>query len=77
MLHFHKSHDYTLKSVANMAESNIMNPICGKLMSFGLHPFRLHDAIYLTKTEFEVSKSLINIDKEIYEKINENFSKLF
>ena len=77
MLHFHKSPDYTLKSVANMAESNIMNPICGKLMSFGLHPFRLHDAIYLTKTEFEVSKSLINIDKEIYEKINENFSKLF
>ena len=77
MLHFHKSHDYTLKSVANMAESNIMNPICRKLMSFGLHPFRLHDAIYLTKTEFEVSKSLINIDKEIYEKINENFPKLF
>lgn len=77
MLHFHKSHDYTLKSVANMAESNIMNPICGKLMSFGLHPFRLHDAIYLTKTEFKASKSLINIDKEIYGKINENFSKLF
>ena len=60
-----------------MAESNIMNPICDKLMSFGLHPFRLHDAIYLTKTEFKASKSLINIDKEIYGKINENFSKLF
>ena len=77
MLHFHKSHGYTLKSVANLAESNIMNPICRKLMSFGLHPFRLHDAIYLTKTEFEASKSLIDIDKEVYEKINENFSKLF
>ena len=77
MLHFHKSHDYTLKSVANMAESNIMNPICDKLMSFGLHPFRLHDAIYLTETEFKASKSLIDIDKETYGKINENFSKLF
>lgn len=77
MLHFHKNHDYTLKSVANMAESNIMNPICDKLISYGLHPFRLHDAIYLTTTEFEASKSLIDINEEVYGKINENFSKLF
>ena len=68
LLNFHKTHNYTLKSVANRAESNIMNPICNELKAMGLHPFRLHDAIYMTPTEFEKSKSRIDIGKEILEK---------
>lgn len=77
MLNFHKTHSYTLKSVANIAESDIMNPICERLIGYGFHPFRLHDAIYMTEAEFDASKSLIDINKEVYKKINENFSKLF
>ena len=77
MLNFHKTHGYTLKSVANIAESDIMNPICERLIGYGFHPFRLHDAIYMTDAEFDASKSLIDINKEVYKKINENFSKLF
>lgn len=71
ILNFHLTHQYTLKSVANRAESNIMNPLCDRLYAMGLHPFRLHDAIYMTSAEFEASKSMIDIDEEIFRKINE------
>ena len=65
---FHTDHDYTLKSVANIVESNIMNPICDRLIVFGLHPFRLHDAIYMTESEYR--KVPFDITEEVYKAIN-------
>jgi hypothetical protein len=49
-------------------ESEIMNPICDMIRCEGLHPFRIHDAIYMTKTEFE--KSLVDIKGLVFHSIN-------
>ena len=68
IMDFHTDHDYTLKSVANIAESNIMNPICDRLVALGLHPFRLHDAIYMTESEYR--KVPFDITEEVYKAIN-------
>lgn len=42
---------HKLKSVANEVESDYMNAFCHELYSMGLHPFRVHDAIYLPENE--------------------------
>lgn len=68
IMDFHTDHDYTLKSVANIVESNIMNPICDRLIVLGLHPFRLHDAVYMT--ESECRKIPFEITEEVYKAIN-------
>ncbi len=41
----------TLKSVCNEVESDLMNPVCDRLRAEGLHPFRVHDAVYLPEDE--------------------------
>ncbi len=53
---YNKESIKTLKSVANEVESDIMNPICDRIRAEGLHPFRIHDAIYMTKSEHACSK---------------------
>ena len=58
LIHYHCSHSKTIKSVANEVESCIMNPICDELRASGLHPFRIHDAIYLPINEV----CFLNID---------------
>ena len=68
IMDFHTDHDYTLKSVANIVESNIMNPICDRLVALGLHPFRLHDAIYMAESEYR--KVPFDITEEVYKAIN-------
>ena len=69
LIHFHCNHDYTIKSKANEVESDIMNNICDNLRLFGLHPFRVHDAIYLPENE----KQLLTFDitQVVYNQINE------
>ena len=69
LLGFHTDHkDRSIKRVANEVESEIMNDICDELRQSGLHPFRIHDAIYLPEDE---SKLLtININEEVYKRIN-------
>ena len=68
LLQFHDNNDCTIKSVANVVESEIMNPICDMIRCEGLHPFRIHDAIYMTKTEFE--KSSVDIKGLVFHSIN-------
>ena len=41
----------TVKSVCNEVESDLMNPVCDALRADGLHPFRVHDAVYLPEDE--------------------------
>ncbi len=53
---YNKESIKTLKSVANEVESEIMNPICDRIRAEGLHPFRIHDAIYMTQSEHACSK---------------------
>ena len=69
LIHFHCNHDYTIKSKANEVESDIMNNICDNLRLSGLHPFRVHDAIYLPENE----KQLLTFDitQVVYNQINE------
>ena len=50
-------------------ESDIINPICDCLINIGLHPFRIHDAIYLP--ENEVCAIPFNIKEKIIQSINE------
>ena len=50
-------------------ESDIINPICDCLINIGLHPFRIHDAIYLP--EYEVCAIPFNIKEKIIQSINE------
>ena len=45
-----------------------MNSICDELRALGLHPFRLHDAIYLPQNETD--KVPFNINKQVYQYIN-------
>ena len=51
-----------------MVESEIINPICDRLRSAGLHPFRVNDAIYLPSNE----KSMVDFDikQEVLNYIN-------
>ena len=51
LIDWHKNQDIKIKRVANQVESEIMNSICDELRALGLHPFRLHDAIYLPQNE--------------------------
>lgn len=53
LLSWHTHTKISIKSVANEVESDIINPICEKLIVEGLHPFRIHDAIYLPSNEIE------------------------
>lgn len=68
MLEFHKSQNVSIKSVANKVESEIMNPICDRILNEGLHPFRLHDAIYMTTSEYNLLQ--VNINQLVYDTIN-------
>ena len=65
---WHTLTDVSIKSVANQVESDIMNPICERLIADGLHPFRIHDAICLP--ENEVPQLKLNIKEEVFERIN-------
>lgn len=69
-LHLWHTHtEQSIKSVANEVESDIMNPICSRLMDAGLHSFRIHDAIYLP--ENEVKALPFNIKDEVMKAIND------
>lgn len=68
LLSWHTQTEVSIKSVANQVESDIMNPICDRLIADGLHPFRIHDAIYLP--ENEVPQLNLNIKEEVFERIN-------
>lgn len=68
LLSWHTLTDVSIKSVANQVESDIMNPICDRLITEGLHPFRIHDAIYLPDNE--VPRLNLNIKEEVFERIN-------
>ncbi len=69
LIRFHCTHDYTIKSKANEVESEIMNNICDNLRIYGLHPFRVHDAIYLPENEKQLLP--IDIKQIVYDHINE------
>ena len=58
----------TIKSVANIVESDIMNPICDDILNEGLHPFRIHDAIYLAKKESK--QTSIDVRQRVFDAIN-------
>jgi len=47
-----------------------MNPICDRLRDLGLHPFRIHDAVYLP--ENETGKVDFDINKAVFDYINRN-----
>ena len=65
LIDWHKNQDIKIKRVANQVESEIMNSICDELRALGLHPFRLHDAIYLPQNEkkdipFDITQKVYN-----------------
>lgn len=68
LIAWHTITDVSIKSVANQVESDIINPICDRLIEDGLHPFRIHDAIYLP--ENEVQYLSFNIKEEVMKRIN-------
>ena len=68
LLSWHTIADVSIKSVANQVESDIINPICDRLIEDGLHPFRIHDAIYLP--ENELPNLSFNIKEEAIKRIN-------
>ena len=70
LLDWHKTQIIKIKRAANRVESRIMNSICDDLRCLGLHPFRLHDALYLPKNE--VDKVPFNIKERVYDYINKN-----
>ena len=74
LLSWHTLIDISIKQVANQVESDIMNPICDRLVADGLHPFRIHDAIYLP--ENEVPHLNLNIKEEVFARINNEASIL-
>ena len=49
--------DVTIKSECNRVESDLMNPVCDALRAGGLHPFRVHDAVYLPEDEIRLQES--------------------
>lgn len=74
LLQYHTNNPgLSIKRVANEVESEIINDICDEIRQSGLHPFRVHDAIYMSEDE---SKMLtINIKEEVFKRIN-NYRKL-
>ena len=68
LLSWHNTQDIKIKRAANRVESNIMNPICDDLRALELHPFRLHDAIYLPQNEVE--QMPFDINQRVYDYIN-------
>ena len=65
LIDWHKNQNIKIKRVANQVESEIMNSICDELRALGLHPFRLHDAIYLPQNEkvnipFDITQKVYN-----------------
>lgn len=68
LLDWHNNQPFKIKRAANRVESRIMNSICDELRALGLHPFRLHDAIYLPQNETD--KVPFNINKQVYQYIN-------
>ena len=68
LLDWHNTQSIKIKRAANRVESNIMNPICDDLRMIGLHPFRLHDAIYLPQNEVE--QIPFDITQRVYDYIN-------
>ena len=68
LIDWHKNQDIKIKRVANQVESEIMNSICDELRALGLHPFRLHDAIYLPQNEKEDIP--FDITQKVYNYIN-------
>lgn len=69
LLDWHKHQNIKIKRAANKVESEIMNPICDDLRALGLHPFRLHDAIYLPQNEVEHIP--FDITQRVYNYINQ------
>ena len=68
LLSWHTVTEVSIKSVANQVESDIINPICDRLIEDGLHPFRIHDAIYLPENELQYLN--FNIKEEVMRRIN-------
>ena len=68
LLDWHNTQSIKIKRAANRVESNIMNPICDDLRALELHPFRLHDAIYLPQNEVE--QMPFDITQRVYDYIN-------
>lgn len=68
LLDWHNTQSIKIKRAANRVESSIMNPICDDLRALGLHPFRLHDAIYLPQNEVE--QIPFDINQRVYDYIN-------
>ena len=68
LLDWHNNQPFKIKRAANRVESKIMNSICDELRVLGLHPFRLHDAIYLPQNE--VDKVTFNINERVHNYIN-------
>ena len=68
LIDWHKNQNIKIKRVANQVESEIMNSICDELRALGLHPFRLHDAIYLPQNEKEDIP--FDITQKVYNYIN-------
>ena len=68
LLDWHNNQPFKIKRAANRVESKIMNSICDELRTLRLHPFRLHDAIYLSQNE--VDKVSFNINERVHNYIN-------
>ena len=68
LLDWHNTQSIKIKRAANRVESKIMNSICDELRALGLHPFRLHDAIYLPQNE--VAHIPFDIKQRVYNYIN-------
>lgn len=68
LIDWHKNQDIKIKRIANQVESEIMNSICDELRALELHPFRLHDAIYLPQNEAE--QIPCDINPKVYDYIN-------
>ncbi|MBR2508077.1 MAG: hypothetical protein IKB70_14615, partial [Bacilli bacterium] len=68
LIDWHNQSSISIKSAANRVESEIMNSICDDLRDLGLHPFRLHDAIYLPQNE--IGEVPFNINERVHNYIN-------
>ncbi len=68
LIDWHKNQNIKIKRIANQVESEIMNSICDELRALELHPFRLHDAIYLPQNEAE--QIPCDINPKVYDYIN-------
>lgn len=69
LIDWHNQSSISIKSAANRVESEIMNSICDDLRDLGLHPFRLHDAIYLPSSE--TGDVPFDIDQKVFNYINQ------